>query len=125
MNDQIKQIPPSLSTDDNMDSISIKSPYTDGSILAMAYGNISMSSGSSDSEYRFQRLERGLKTIRRGRIVVAVPNFKSQNIISQTSGNNPFKVNTISGVTYPAGKVPDTISTFSNSNIRYPKSDLT
>ena len=90
-------------------------------IYAMAYGDGSRVA-RTDVEYRLQRLERGQKVIRRGRVAISLPQFRAQSFISQTSANNPFAQHNQGTITLPAGQVPDTVSpTTNNSNIRFPK----
>lgn len=96
----------------------IRPPTT---IYAMAYGSVNNKSNNPDIEYRLQRLEKGNKIIRRGRVVATIPQFRSQGIISQTSANNPFTSHNIGGVSYPSGRVPDIVAPFTNnSNIKIP-----
>ena len=91
-------------------------------VYAMAYGGNQSQSNVTDVEVRLQKLERGQKIVRRGRVIVTVPQFKAQTFISQTSGNNPFTTHNIGGVSFPSGLVPDVVTpSTNNSNIRYPK----
>ncbi len=96
-------------------------------IYAMAYGGGKEAIGkATDVEVRLQRLEDSQKLIRRGRVIVNVPQFRSQSVISQTSANNPFVPHTIGGVSFTSGNVPDNVAPSINSNIRYPNNpDLT
>src|ERR1041385_5136924 len=79
-------------------------------VYAMAYGGNQGLSNVNDVEQRLQRLERGQKFVRRGRVVVTLPSFKTQSFISQTSANNPFTAHTISGASFPSGLVPDSVA---------------
>lgn len=89
----------------------------------LAYGGNREPSNATDVEIRLQRLERGQKFVRRGRVIPSLPQFKSQSFISQTSGNNPFVTHSIGGAQFPSGQVPDQITpTANNSQIRYPRS---
>lgn len=89
-------------------------------VYAMAYGGNKEMSNAVDIEVRLQRIERGERIIRRGRVIVTVPQFKSQSFISQTSANNPFVEHKIGTISIPSGQFPDTVVPSANSQIRYP-----
>jgi hypothetical protein len=90
--------------------------------MQAAYGGI-VTPSPVDMETRFQRLEGSQVVNRAGRVVVTVPQFSSQSVISPTTANNPFVANTVSGLSIPAGKVPaHSDLNITNSNIKYPQS---
>lgn len=97
--------------------------YSGNAWLQMAYGGNQTPLNGADIETRLQRLERGQKFVRRGKVIPSLPQFRSQSYISQTSGNNPFVAHSISGAQFTSGQVPDRITpTTNNSQIRYPLS---
>ena len=90
-------------------------------LYALAYTGVNNRRNNPDIEFRLQRLERGQKVVRRGRIVSSVPQFRSQGVLSQTSANNPFTTHTTGGISYPSNQVPDIVApSINNSNIKYP-----
>lgn len=89
-------------------------------VYAMAYGGGRSTTNATDIEVRLQKLEKGQKVLRRGRVVVSVPKFKTQIIVSQTDANNPFADHNIGGVSFAPGQVPDSIAPSLNSSIKFP-----
>jgi hypothetical protein len=128
-NDTTSELPQVVKQDDSNDTGNVSTTgwggagnsTKDNSWLKLAYGGKSVVT-APDIEYRLQRLERGQKVVRTGRVITTVPQFKAQAFISQTSANNPFVANASGAANFPPGKFPDQVRpSTANSEIRYPR----
>lgn len=95
--------------------------YRGNPILAMAYGGNQTPTNTTEVSTQLQNLQRGQKTLRRGRVIVSAPQFRGQSVVSQTTANNPYVKNTSGTISFTPGNVPDaSATTTNNSRIRYP-----
>lgn len=104
-----------------IDSVGSAPVIGNNPLYRLAYSGVRSDQNSSDIETRLQRLERGQKFVRRGRVVPSTPQFNSQSAISTTTANNPFVATQVNGVNFPPGRVPNSIAPITNSKIKYPR----